>query len=311
VRVIFAGTPHSAAVALRGLVDASIEIALVVTRPDAPIGRKQIITESPVAAMARELGIDVLKVSKVTAEAEKKIIEARADIGVVVAYGSFLSDDTLALLPNGWVNLHFSLLPKYRGAAPVQHAIKNREAATGVSIFQIDSSMDGGEIYLQVPTEIEPLETSGRLLERLTSLGISALVEVLPQIVAGISQSKTQDESEKSFAPKISRPQAKINWQRTASEIEALICAMNPEPMAWSEHEGSSIRILSAHSVPVNEKETTLEVGKVVLENQTVQVQCAAGSRISLLEVQPAGRNAMSALDWFNGLKKPIGIKFE
>ncbi|CAB4559396.1 MAG: methionyl-tRNA formyltransferase [Actinobacteria bacterium] len=310
MRVIFAGTPSTAASALRGLSAASIDIALVITRPDAPTGRKQVLTESPVAVTARELGLKVLKTSALTSEENDLVAQVNADIGVVVAYGSFLSEETLGLLPKGWVNLHFSLLPKYRGAAPVQHALMNGEKETGISVFQIDSSMDGGEIYLQVPTVIEPLETAGRLLERLTSLGVSALVQVLPQIVSGILQGKAQDDSEKTFASKISRLQARINWSKSGKEIESLICAMNPEPMAWTDFNGTSLRIISAVQAESENQEIAV-TGRVTVADGAVFVECGAGSRLKILEVQPAGKNVMSAMDWIHGFKAPHGLGFE
>jgi methionyl-tRNA formyltransferase len=308
VRVIFAGTPNTAADALRGLLAASYEIALVVTRPDAPTGRKQTLTESPVAVTARELGLEVVKADVITEDVHQKIINANADIGVVVAFGSFLSDDTLKLLPKGWINLHFSLLPKFRGAAPVQHAILNGECETGISVFQIDASMDGGDVYIQVPTTIEPAENYGRLLQRLTDLGISALIEVLPQIASGIAQKVAQVESEKSFAPKISREHARINWSSPASKIESLICAMNPEPMAWADLNGTSIRILSGLAMKTK-NESQVEIGTVSVFENAVYVQCANGTRLSLLEVQPAGKKVMSAGDWMRGQLDPLGIK--
>lgn len=310
MKIIFAGTPSTAAMALRGLKAAAFDIVLVITRPDAPTGRKQILTESPVAAAARELGLDVLKANVISEHLHNRIAQANADIGVVVAYGSFLSDKTLSLLPSGWVNLHFSLLPKYRGAAPVQHAILNGDRETGVSVFQIDSSMDGGAVYLQVPTAIEPSETTGRLLERLTSLGVSALAEVLPQIVSGIAASKEQDDSAKSFAPKITRQRARINWCYSATEIAALIAAMNPEPMAWTEFNGTSLRILSS-ALGHSTGDSNEEVGQVSQVENKIFVQCASGSRLALLEVQPAGKKVMSASDWIRGFTTPLGIKLE
>jgi methionyl-tRNA formyltransferase len=310
VRVIFAGTPSTAATVLRGLFAASIEIALVITRPDAPTGRKLVLTESPVAVTARELGIKVIKTSALTSEENELVAQANADIGVVVAYGSFLSDQTLELLPKGWVNLHFSLLPKYRGAAPVQHALMNGEKETGISVFQIDSSMDGGEVYLQVPTLVEPLETAGRLLDRLTALGISALVQVLPQIVSGILQGRAQDDSKKTFAPKILRQQARINWSMSGKEIEFLICGMNPEPMAWTEVDGAALRIITGIQA---ESDTHYQenFGKVTVAHGEVSVECGNGSRLRIFEVQPAGKNVMSAMDWIRGFKDPLGLKFE
>jgi len=179
-----------------------------------------------------------------------------------------------------------------------------------VSVFQIDSSMDGGKVYLQVPTNIEPSETTGRLLERLTTLGISALTEVLPQVISGIAKSEVQNDSEKSFAPKISRENARVNWSRSATEAESLIFSMNPEPMAWTEFQGTTLRILSGLAAKTDDSFQE-EVGKVSLVQDRVQVQCGGASSLVLLEIQPAGKRIMSASDWYRGLADPLGVKLE
>lgn len=321
MRIVFAGTPGIAAVALRELVNSGIEISLVITREDAPIGRKQQLAESPVAAVARELGLHTLKTNTISQENQAEILKSKADLGVVIAFGSFLSDAALELLPLGWINLHFSLLPKYRGAAPVQHAILNGESTTGVTIFQIDSAMDSGPIYCQVPTLIEKGESAGRLLERLTFIGISALLETLPQLKAGIAKPIPQDEAGVSFAPKILRSQARIDWSSSAHSIENFVCAFNPEPSAWTKFHDSDIKILECfavdHKDPVIDqiKSDNQSAGQIPASvyqiNDKVFVSCGDANFLEVRRLQPSGKQAMNALDWFRGLRDKGNLVLE
>ncbi len=227
-----------------------------------------------------------------------KIAEFKADLGVVIAYGAFVNESGLKLFPKGWINVHYSLLPKYRGAAPVQHAILNREEFTGVSIFQLDEGMDSGPLLSSVPTRIEAGENSGRLLDRLTDLGISALLETIPAISAGIERYERQPKEGISLAPKLSRQDAKMNWASSAKALEAFTNAMNPEPMAWAASGEDVLRIISAReylapALGISERE-------VKMVDQSIVVGCR-DSILELLTVQPAGKNVMPARDWYNG----------
>ncbi|MEY4493944.1 MAG: hypothetical protein RL570_59, partial [Actinomycetota bacterium] len=248
MRVIFAGTPANAATTLIALKNSGVDIVGALTRTDAVIGRKKILTPSPVALAAEALSIPVIKANQVDQETLEKVLALNADLGVVVAYGTFLSEAALSSLPKGWINLHYSLLPALRGAAPVQHALLEGLTGTGVTAFQLDTGMDTGPVLLQAPTTIEQNENAGRLLSRLTDLGISVLLEILPAIAAGIAVSKTQDGSVASFAPKISRVDAQIDWSESAKRIENKVRAMNPEPMAWTILESESFRVLEARA---------------------------------------------------------------
>ena len=298
MKVIFAGTPQNAASTLRALVNSGIDIVGVLTRNDAPVGRHKILEPSPVALEAQALGIKLIRANSVDENVLNEIADLNADLGLVVAYGSFLDSRALAALPKGWINLHYSLLPKYRGAAPVQQAILNGERETGVSVFQLEEAMDTGPIFIAVPTVIEPGENSLRLLERLTTLGVSALLEVLPAIAADIAQSTPQSDDAKSFAPKISRVDARIDWKVHARKIENLVNAMNPEPMAWTTINDAPIRILSAREAQASD--APIGTGRVLLQDGNVVVGCN-GSSLLLLQVQPAGKSAMSATDWIRG----------
>ncbi len=307
MRVIFAGTPHNAADTLIALHKSGIEIVGVLTRTDAPVGRKKVLTQSPVAEAASTLGVPVIKANQVDHETLEKISALKPELGVVVAYGTFLSSEVLNSLPKGWINLHYSLLPALRGAAPVQHALLQGLSTTGVTAFQLDQGMDTGPILIQVPTTVEPNENSGRLLSRLTDLGISALLEVIPAIAAGIALAKPQDSANASFAPKINRVDAQIDWSESAIRIEQKVRAMNPEPVAWTYLDTESFRILEAfaHSSSV----LSATVGSLQLIEGKVLVQTSSGS-LELITVQPTGKNEMSAADWFRGLKNKESLVF-
>ncbi|CAB4610035.1 unannotated protein [freshwater metagenome] len=300
MRVIFAGTPLNAAATLIALKKSGIDIVGVLTRTDAPMGRKKILTQSPVADAAEVLGIPVVKANQVDESALSQLQSLNADLGVVVAYGAFLNETTLQSLPKGWINLHYSLLPDLRGAAPVQHALLQGLGSTGVTAFQLDKGMDTGPILLQAPTVIEPDENAGRLLNRLTDLGVSVLLELLPSIAAGIAKQTPQDDSRATFAPKISRSHALIDWKQSAMSIQQLVLAMNPEPMAWTTLDEESFRILDARAYRGDYLQAS--PGTIQSIDEKVLVACNSGA-LQLINVQPAGKNEMSAADWYRGVK--------
>lgn len=300
MRVIFAGTPLNAAATLIALKKSGIDVVGVLTRTDAPLGRKKVLTQSPVADAADALGVPVVKANQVDEHALSQLEPFKAELGVVVAYGAFLNEKALKFLPKGWINLHYSLLPALRGAAPVQHALLQGLSATGVTAFQLDKGMDTGPILLQASTVVEPDENAGRLLNRLTDIGITVLLELLPSIAAGISKPIPQNDSNATFAPKISRVHAQIDWKQSAKYIQQLALAMNPEPMAWTTIGQESFRILDARA----SRELNLEAGPgtVQLEGDKVLVACGNGA-LQLISVQPAGKTEMKATDWFRGVQ--------
>lgn len=300
MRVIFAGTPPNAAATLLALKESGVDIVGVLTRTDAPVGRKKLLTQSPVAATAQALGIPIVKANQVDEHTLSQLASLGADLGVVVAYGAFLSETALNFLPKGWINLHYSLLPALRGAAPVQHAILQGLGSTGVTAFQLNKGMDTGPILLQAPTLIEPNESAGRLLARLTDLGISVLLELLPGIAAGIARQIPQEESAATFAPKIHRSHARIDWNQPAPTIHKQVLAMNPEPMAWTTFGEDNFRISNA--IEFNGPSLKAEPGTVQLVGDKVLVACHEGT-LQLIDVQPAGKNEMSAVDWLRGAR--------
>jgi methionyl-tRNA formyltransferase len=308
MKVLFAGTPANAAEVLRGVVSAGHEVVAVLTREDAPIGRKKVITASAVSLAAGELGIPTIKANRITEEIAVRISNTGAELAIVVAYGIILNQETLNLLPKGWFNLHFSLLPKWRGAAPVQRAIQAGDSDTGVTMFKIDPGLDTGPILASVPTPIGPDETAGDLVNRLTKLGTTLVNAELPKIYSGLEELHPQ-LGEATKATKPTRADAKIVFDSPAKKIENQVRAMNPEPMAWCLYEHEPIRVIQVRTSqkPIDVAATSEEPGTLYNLDGRVYVRCQADSWLELLHVQPASRNGMSARDWVNGLNR-LGV---
>lgn len=300
MKILFAGTPSIAVTVLGGLVNLGHDVVGVLTREDSITGRKRIKTASPVADFATLKGIPVIKSNMLDTSALAQIQDLKADLAIVVAYGSILRRDALDLLPQGWFNLHFSLLPKYRGAAPVQHALLNGESETGVSLFQIDEGLDTGKIVGQLATKIEPDEDAGRLLQRLAHLGLTLLSEKLPQIYSGMHTLEPQVGQE-SKAPKINRQDARLDFNKDAETLHNQVRAMNPEPMAWVTVAGDGLRIIASRPCA---GESKLPPGSVVRTEQAPMVVCSNSTYLELLEVQPAGKRPMSGPEWIRGQQK-------
>lgn len=300
MKLLFAGTPANAARTLEWLLNSGHEVVAVLTRPDAPVGRKRVLTPSAVAAVAENAGLPVIKTSSVTPEVAQALSNTGAQLGVVVAYGALLKPFALQALPLGWINLHYSLLPAWRGAAPVQRAILAGERETGVTVFQLDAGMDTGPVYTSVPTEIQPSENSQRLLERLTDLGLTALSEVLPQLESGLARAIPQSEAGASYAAKLTRAEALIDWKLPAKKLERAVLAYNPEPVAYTMFDANPFRILDAVALPGQEFDT--EPGRLILDPKRVLVVCGEGTLLQLRRVQPAGKSEMAAADWARGL---------
>lgn len=304
MKLIFAGTPINAANALKELAKHH-EVVLVITRPDSQFGRLRELRESPVAEVATDLGIPILKCNRFDDAQLLAIKNAQADLAVVIAYGAMISDQALRVLP--WWNIHFSLLPKWRGAAPLQMSMVTGEAS-GISIFQIDSGLDTGPLISQVPIEFLDGETAGAALERFTTKALELLLEVLK---TELNPQPQQGES--TYASKINRKEAKLDFHLTAKEVDRRVRAYSPEPIAWTESQSGELRIL--HGRPMGSvnwerlEDQNREVGSVIIDSQRVSVICGSGTHYELLEVQPAGKRPMKAADWFRGQRG--GIRFE
>lgn len=295
--ILFAGTPQNAAVTLRELLLAGTPISLVLTRPDAPVGRKAVITPSPVALVAEEFGLPTIKSNSVGEDELARIRKSGIDFAIVVALGVLLKVDALKALPKGWFNLHYSLLPRWRGAGPVQHAIIAGDRETGLTIFQIDSALDTGSVAAMLPTEIQPNETAGELLARLTKLGVSLLLETIPRIESGLVNLEPQSASGVTSAPKLFKLDGKVDFNRQAEVVSNQVRGVTPEPGAWTLFRGELIKLIDTRI-----STHTFEVGKVEKIDAKIFVGCKSGA-LELLQVQPAGKPRMSASDWFRGLQ--------
>ncbi len=309
MRIIFAGTTDNAVDVLRYLTEvAKHEIVAVLTREDALVGRKKLLTPSPVAQYAESKSLNVVRANRVSEGVNQQLSHLHADLGVVVAYGALLKRPTLDLPKHGWINIHYSLLPKLRGAAPVQWALINGDRESGVTIFQLDEGMDTGPIHAQLSTVIEPTETAGELLARLTFLAITMLDEVLARISAGFDQAQRQ-LGDSTSAPKLSRSNARIDFEKTALEIEALVRGCNPEPMAWTEFEGEAVRILRARAIQESVNELAdAQSGTVQRFGTRIFVHAGEQTILELLEVQPASKRVMPATDWHRGLSGTVKL---
>jgi len=306
MKLIFAGTPRVAAEFLSALVSAGHEVVLVITREDAPVGRTKTLTPSDVALVATDLRLPIMKTNRLSLSQVEVIANSGAELGLIVAYGAILNAEALASLSAGWYNLHFSLLPKYRGAAPVQRALEAGESETGVTMFKLDEGMDSGLVVGSSITNIGSRENSGDLIKRLGELAINLAMELLPRIYSGIHQ-LTKQNGDPNFASKPTREDSKVDFDMPAVTIENLIRAMNPEPMAWCIVGEESMRILEAIEVraiaPITEM-AELAPGSLYFSEGKLFAKCGSGSVIELLEVQPSSKKAMSAKDWYNGNRK-------
>lgn len=309
--ILFAGTPEVAARALRGLLDAGVQVSAVLTRPDAPVGRKRRLTPSPVAQTAVEHGIKVITADVVDADVTAQLQSTNAVLGVVVAYGALLPQYALDALPGGWVNLHYSKLPAYRGAAPVQHAILNSETTTAATVFQLERGMDTGPIHGYVSAPIAEGVTASVMLDTLTDLGTSLLNVLLPDLLAGRSTAQPQ-QGQPSMAPKLGREDAYIDPRQPAQQLVSRINATIPEPGAWSFRGTDRVKLGAARLYrPDSGSQLTHQPpGSIVLMDSdrsgtgSVVVLVAADAQgVVLSQVQPAGKQMMNAMDWYRGLQ--------
>lgn len=294
---------------MRALANSAFEVVAVLTRPDAPIGRKKVLTPSAVAEVAQDLGIPTIKANRLDESVREQLSNSGADLGIIVAYGALLDQAALDVFPKGWINLHYSLLPKWRGAAPVQRALMAGDRETGVTLFQLDKGMDTGPVHLQIPTVIEPFETTADLLPRLTELGISGLAELLPRVASSLIAPIAQNPELLASLPtadKLTREDARIDWNKNAVEIENQIRGLNPEPMAWTTLDEEAFRILEARALGATDWQTLagdeVIAGSVLIDKNRALVTCGQGSLLELKVIQPAGKKPMPSSDWARGL---------
>lgn len=307
MRVVFAGTPEVAVPALDAIAESSHELVGVVTRPDAPAGRGRRLVASPVAQRAEELGVPVLKPEHPKDpdfQAQLRALEPACC--PVVAYGALLPPSALDIPEHGWVNLHFSLLPAWRGAAPVQHAIWAGDEITGATTFRIVKALDAGPVFGSVTETIRPTDTAGDLLGRLAESGAGLLVATLDGIEDGSLVPREQTDDGLSFAPKITVEDAEVAWSEPALNVDRRIRACTPGPGAWSTYAGERIKIAPVTVAAGRER---LEPGVLEVTKNAVFVGTATDP-VQLGEVKAFGKKQMAAADWARGVRVASGERF-
>ena len=304
MRVVFAGTPEVALPSLRAIADSSHDLVGVVTRPDAPSGRGRRLVASPVAQLAEELGVPVLKpVHPKDPEFQDQLRELRPDCCPVVAYGALLPQSALDIPEHGWVNLHFSILPAWRGAAPVQRAIWAGDEFTGATTFRIVQALDAGPTYGVVTERVRATDTAGDLLERLADAGAPLLVATLDGIQDGSLEARPQPEEGVSLAPKILVEDAEVRWTEPALAVDRRIRACTPAPGAWTTFDGERLKL---GAVRPDEGAPELPAGVLGVSKNAVHVGTGTVP-VRLGEVKAFGKRQMAAADWARGLHDPDG----
>jgi methionyl-tRNA formyltransferase len=306
MRVVFAGTPEVALPALDAVAASRHELVGVVTRPDAPAGRGRRLVASPVARRAEELGVPVLKPEHPRDPAfQAALRELRPDACPVVAYGALLPQAALDIPPHGWINLHFSCLPAWRGAAPVQHAIWAGDLVSGATTFRIVKALDAGPTFGVMTERIRPTDTAGDLLARLAEGGAGLLVVTLDGIEDGTLEAREQPEDGVSLAPKILVEDARVDWTEDAGAVDRRIRACTPGPGAWSTYAGERIK-LGPVSGPATPPEAPLAPGALEIRKNAVLVGTGT-TAVQLGEVRPFGKKQMAAADWARGARVAPG----
>ncbi|NPD06277.1 methionyl-tRNA formyltransferase [Nocardioides sp. zg-1308] len=305
MRVVFAGTPEVALPALDAVAASRHELVGVVTRPDAPSGRGRRLVASPVAQRADELGVPVLKPTHPREpDFQAALAGLRPDACPVVAYGALLPQPALDLVPHGWINLHFSVLPSWRGAAPVQHSLWAGDEVTGATTFRIVKELDAGPVFGVMTERIRPGDTAGDLLARLAEGGAGLLVQTLDGIEDGTLEAREQQAEGVSFAPKITVEDARIDWAHPAVAIDRQVRACDPAPGAWSTFGGERIKIGPVHPV---EREP-LPPGVLDVTKNAVLVGTST-SPVQLGDVKAFGKKQMAAADWARGVRLESGAR--
>lgn len=304
MRLLFAGTPEAAVPSLQALIASDHDVVAVLTRPDARAGRGRTLSASPVAQIADAAGIEVLKPPRPSDPAFLERLAVLAlDAAPIVAYGGLIPPAALDVPSHGWVNLHFSLLPAWRGAAPVQHAIMAGDEVTGASTFRLEAGLDTGPVYGVVTEDIRPTDTAGDLLDRLSVSGAGLLLRTIDGLAAGVIQAEPQPIDGVSSAPKLDVDDARVDWSAPALRVDRIIRGSTPAPGAWTTFRGERLKLGPAVLDP---ERTDLAPGSLDVSREGVRV--GTGSHAVMLdEVQAQGKKAMSAADWARGVRPEPG----
>ncbi|TFD78133.1 methionyl-tRNA formyltransferase [Cryobacterium sp. Sr8] len=297
MKLVFAGTPQVAVPSLTALADSGHEIAAVITREDAPLGRKRVLTPSPTAAAAAALGIPLIKANRLGDAATTEIAALRPDLGVIVAYGGLVREPLLSVPRLGWINLHFSLLPRWRGAAPVQRAVMAGDDETGAAVFRLVRELDAGPVFRTLAEPIGRHTTAGDLLESLSFSGARLLRTVVNELAAGTARAAEQ-HGEVTLAPKLTLEDAQIDWSAPAASVYNRVRGVTPEPGAFTIVHGARLKLLAV--APSYGAEP--QVAGVIREIDKHVLVGTGTEPLELVTVQPAGKTAMKAIDWWRGV---------
>jgi len=307
MRLIFAGTPEFAAQALAALIAAGHDIPLVLTQPDRPAGRGMKLKASPVKALALEQGLHIEQPERLKdPESWAPIVEAQADLMIVAAYGLILPQGVLDIPRLGCVNIHASLLPRWRGAAPIQRAIEAGDRETGITLMQMDAGLDTGAMLSKAALPILADDTAGSLHDKLAELGAREIVALLPRLQTGAVSAEAQDEAQATYAKKIGKADAAIDWRRPAAEIDRQVRAFNPVPGAYAQLGGEAVKVWRAHLADARGQPGEI----VALGRDRLCVACADGA-LDLLELQKAGGKRLPLAAFLAGNPLHAGQKFE
>ena len=314
MRLVFAGTPEVALPSLEALLKSDHEVVAVVTRPDARAGRGRSLVPSPVRTRAEEAGLEVLTPTRPSDPAfQQRLRELAPDACPVVAYGALVPPAALEIPRHGWVNLHFSLLPAWRGAAPVQHAIMAGDEVTGACTFRLEAGLDTGPVFGVMTEAIRPTDTAGDLLDRLAEAGAGLLVATLDGIADGSLSPVPQGTEGVSAAPKIEVEDARVRWSRPALAVDRLVRGCTPSPGAWTMFRGQRVKLGPlAHGweAEADGEVPALAPGELHVTKRAVLVGTASGP-VGLGQVQPHGKKAMPAPDWARGVRIETGERFD
>ncbi len=306
IKIVYAGAPEFSVAPLQALLDAGHKIVAVITQPDKPVGRKGILTPTPLKKFAKEKGIPVFSFNKIRLH----VADVRAlggELMVTCAYGQILTEEILQSFPMGVFNIHASLLPRWRGASPIQHAILAGDAKTGITVMKTDVGLDTGDMLLCIPSEIEPLDTAKTLAEKLSALGGKAIVEALEKLKEGRAVFTRQQDSEATLCKKIEKKSCEIDFMKSAKEIGRLVRAMNPEPLAYTYLKGKLVNFWLAEALAETEGGSC---GQVVRADKTgIYVKTGQGV-LRILMLQLEGGKCLKAADVVNGRKVAVGDVF-
>ena len=303
MRIVFFGTPAFAVPTLEALIRSPHEVAAVVSQPDRPKGRGQQLQPTPTKQIADAHGIPVLQPAKIREAAFlQQIRNLGADLGVVVAFGRILPDELLAIPRHGMINVHASILPRYRGAAPIQRAVINGDLETGVTIMRVEHDLDAGAMFAVATTPIPPDATSGEMEAKLAPLGARLLIDVVNDIAAGRAIETPQDHSQATLAPKITKDEGIIDWSARADTIHDRVRGLQPWPLASTRLNGARLVLRRTAPRVAPEGQTAQESGTVTrATGDEIVVACGGGTFLGILELQPEGRRTMTAREFLAG----------